>query len=127
MIGSSFGQSQDVHIEVHVYTIIAGLTCTCVLIPLGNICDLFYFQENVDTDIFFIIVLQKTAKIMFESSKHKKFSRFSNSITHIYINTFGFHYYKGKQNTNCLVILTQISVYEILGNIKTQCKFKYAM
>ena len=82
-------RTMDVHMEV--YTITTGRPCTCVLIPLRNICDFSVISKvwnSTKTAIqtpLFIIILQKTAKNHVLVIKTQNNSRFWNSIAHTYI------------------------------------------
>ena len=88
-------RTMDVHIEV--YTIITGRPCTCVLIPLLNIC---YF--SVIFKVWYTIIfhyLQKTAKYHFLKylTVHKCYN------THIYKhNWLSVLYGKAKQRVSSL-------------------------
>ena len=64
-------RTMDVHIEGS--TITTGRPCTCVLIPLSNICDFegLKLKENGDTNNYLSLFYKRRRKVMFQSSKHK--------------------------------------------------------
>ena len=82
-------RTMNVHMEV--YTITTDRPCTCVQIPLRNICDFSVISKvwnSTKTAIqtpLFISVPQKTAKNHVLVIKTQNNSRFSNFIAHTYI------------------------------------------
>ena len=71
----------------------------CVLFVISLLFPRFETQRKRRYKLFFIItiiiILQKTAINRFLVIKTQNNSRFSNSITHKYINTFDYHYFIG--------------------------------
>ena len=66
-------RTMDVHIKI--YTITAGRPCTCVLMPLHNIRDIFFIfkdlqlKENGDINNYISLLYKRRQKISFLSSK----------------------------------------------------------